>query len=173
MATHSSILAWRIPGTGAPGGLPSMGSHRVGHDWSDLAVAAAVHPDNSLLKRSDLSSHEKAGRNIKWLPLDFCGGPVVKNPPSNAGGMGLIPGMGRSHMEQGSWAHSPQLRACALEPSRAPATEAHALSSLCSVTREATTVGSPSTTVKSSPCSLPLEEACSQQGRLRQTKINK
>ena len=32
MATHSSILAWRIPGMGEPGGLPSMGSHRVGHD---------------------------------------------------------------------------------------------------------------------------------------------
>ena len=32
MATHSSVLAWRIPGTGQPGGLPSMGSHRVGHD---------------------------------------------------------------------------------------------------------------------------------------------
>ena len=42
MATHSSFLAWRIPGTGEPGGLPSMGSHRVGHDWSDLAAAAAV-----------------------------------------------------------------------------------------------------------------------------------
>ena len=41
MATHSSVLAWRIPGTGEPGGLSSMGSHRVGHDWSDLA--AAVH----------------------------------------------------------------------------------------------------------------------------------
>ena len=41
MATHSSVLAWRIPGTGEPGGLPSMGSHRVRHDWSDLAVAAA------------------------------------------------------------------------------------------------------------------------------------
>ena len=39
MATHSSVLAWRIPGMGEPGGLPSMGSHRVGHDWSDLAVA--------------------------------------------------------------------------------------------------------------------------------------
>ena len=35
------VLAWRIPGTGEPGGLPSMGSHRVGHDWSDLAAAAA------------------------------------------------------------------------------------------------------------------------------------
>ena len=40
MATHSSVLAWRIPGTGEPGGLPSMGLHRVGHDWSDLAAAA-------------------------------------------------------------------------------------------------------------------------------------
>ena len=44
MATHSSVLAWRIPGTGKPGGLLSMGSHRVGHDWSDLAVAAASYP---------------------------------------------------------------------------------------------------------------------------------
>ena len=42
MATHSSVLAWRIPGTAKPGGLPSMGSHRVGHDWSDLAAAAAA-----------------------------------------------------------------------------------------------------------------------------------
>ena len=40
MATHSSVLAWRIPGTAEPGGLPSMGSHRVGHDCSDLAAAA-------------------------------------------------------------------------------------------------------------------------------------
>ena len=42
MATHSSVLAWRIPGTGEPCGLLSMGSHRVGHDWSDLAAAAAA-----------------------------------------------------------------------------------------------------------------------------------
>ena len=40
MATHSTILAWRIPGTAEPGGLPSMWSNRVGHDWSDLAAAA-------------------------------------------------------------------------------------------------------------------------------------
>ena len=39
---HSSVLAWRIPGMGEPGGLPSVGSHRVGHDWSDLAAAAPV-----------------------------------------------------------------------------------------------------------------------------------
>ena len=42
MATHSSVLAWRIPGTGEPDGLPSMGSHRVGHNWSDLAAAAVM-----------------------------------------------------------------------------------------------------------------------------------
>ena len=41
MATHSSVLAWRIPGTREPGGLLSMGSNSVGHNWSDLAAAAA------------------------------------------------------------------------------------------------------------------------------------
>ena len=42
MATHSSVLAWRIPGMVEPGGLLSMGSHRVGHDWSNLAATAAA-----------------------------------------------------------------------------------------------------------------------------------
>ena len=42
MATHSGVLAWRIPGTGEPDGLPSMGLHRVGHDWNDLAAAATI-----------------------------------------------------------------------------------------------------------------------------------
>ena len=51
MATHSSVLAWRIPGTGEPVGLPSMGLHRVGHDWSDLAVAAA----DSILESRDIT----------------------------------------------------------------------------------------------------------------------
>ena len=41
MATHSSVLAWRIPRTGEPCGLPSMGLHRVRYDWHDLAAAAA------------------------------------------------------------------------------------------------------------------------------------
>ena len=49
MATHSNTLAWRIPGTGEPGGLPSMGSHRVRHDWSDLAAAVADHGQSGLL----------------------------------------------------------------------------------------------------------------------------
>ena len=51
MAIYSNILAWRIPGTEEPGGLPSMGLHRVGHDWSNLAAAAAaaVHAVQSLI----------------------------------------------------------------------------------------------------------------------------
>ena len=53
MATHSSVLAWRIPGIGEPGELPSMGSHRVGHDWSDLAAAAAAAC--SIYKKRSLS----------------------------------------------------------------------------------------------------------------------
>ena len=60
MATHSSVLAWGIPGMGEPGGLPSMGSHRVGHDWSDLAAAAKNNEG------------------------DFPDGPWVKNLPANA-----------------------------------------------------------------------------------------
>ena len=50
MATHSTIFAWRIPGTGEPGGLPSMGLHRVGYDWSDLAAAAASSEDKALIQ---------------------------------------------------------------------------------------------------------------------------
>ena len=42
MATHTSVLAWKIPGTGKPGGQPSMGSHRVGHDWSDLTATVTA-----------------------------------------------------------------------------------------------------------------------------------
>ena len=53
MATHSSVLAWRIPGMGEPGGLPSMGLHRVGHDWNDLAgVAAATNLPTTIFKIS-------------------------------------------------------------------------------------------------------------------------
>ena len=47
VAIHSSVLSWRIPGTGGPDGPLSLGSHRVGHDWSDLAAAAAVRDYSS------------------------------------------------------------------------------------------------------------------------------
>ena len=55
MATHSSVLAWRIPGTGEPGGLLSMRLHRVGHDWSDLAAAAACLDYYSLLMSLEIN----------------------------------------------------------------------------------------------------------------------
>ena len=51
----TSVLAWRIPGTGQPGGLPSMGLHRVGHDWSDLAAAAPPGKPKMLKPSSSMS----------------------------------------------------------------------------------------------------------------------
>ena len=69
MATHSSVLVWRIPGTGEPGGLPSMGSHRVGHDWSDSAAAAVVSlfSPKRLLPLDSLTSHFP-GSLLFYLP---------------------------------------------------------------------------------------------------------
>ena len=62
MAPHSSVLAWRIPGTGEPGWLPSMGSHRVGHDWSDLPAAAAY-----LFPAEEIATHSSI---LAWrIPL--------------------------------------------------------------------------------------------------------
>ena len=71
-ATYSSVLAWRIPGTGEPGGLPSMGSHRVRHNWSDLAAAAATGSQsagNPLMKFMQVS-----------LPGGIPGGASGKEP---------------------------------------------------------------------------------------------
>ena len=60
MATHCSVLAWRIPGMGEPVGLPSMGSHRVGHDRSDLAVAAEQSRQHGISKgRTQISGTEQ------------------------------------------------------------------------------------------------------------------
>ena len=70
MATHSSVLAWRIPGMGEPGGLPSMGSHRVGHDWRDLAAAAAAaaaHTTQKFLWLHILGQYQPA-----WFSVGFC-----------------------------------------------------------------------------------------------------
>ena len=55
-ATHSSVLAWRIPETGEPAGLPSLGSHRVGHDWSNLAAAGSNLHNNLYLAASQKHS---------------------------------------------------------------------------------------------------------------------
>ena len=80
MATHSSVLAWRIPGAEEPGGLPSTGSHRVGHDWSDLAAAAILR------------------RGIWTLVVQ-----MVKNLSWKAGDLGSIPGSRRSSGEGNSY----------------------------------------------------------------------
>ena len=66
MATHSSVLAWRIPGTGEPGGLLSMWSHRVGHDWRDLA-AAAGKPD----MLQPWGGHKESD-TTEWLTTIYC-----------------------------------------------------------------------------------------------------
>ena len=65
MATHSSVLAWRIPGTGESGGLPCMESHRVGHDWGNLAAAAAacrslVRENGKIIKVTNMLSFLKS-----------------------------------------------------------------------------------------------------------------
>ena len=69
MATHSSVLAWRIPGMEKPGRLPSMGSHRVRHNWSDLAAAAAAA--EYIMRNAGLDEAQAgikiAGRNINSL----------------------------------------------------------------------------------------------------------
>ena len=78
MATHSSVLAWRIPGTGEPGGLPSLGSHRVGHYWSGLTAAdnAHIHKMINFKKKKDISP--KRERAI-WFILKSVGSiPIYK-----------------------------------------------------------------------------------------------
>ena len=89
MATHSSVPAWRIPGMGKPGGLPSMGSHRVRHDWSDLAAAAAA---------AEVVQRQNRASRVKYQNKRFKGpgGSNSKASVYNAGDLGLIPGLGRS-----------------------------------------------------------------------------
>ena len=89
MATHSSVLAWGIPGTAEPGGLPSMGSHRVEHDWSDLAAAAVL-----ILEKATAPHSSTLAWTIPWT-----------EEPSRLQSMGL-PGVGRD------WATSLSLFTC-------------------------------------------------------------
>ena len=102
IATHSSVLSWRILGMGEPGGLPSMGSHRVGHDWSDLAAAAEwekILANEATDKRLISKIYKQLMEfNIKQQQQGFPGGSVVKNSPANAGDVGSIPDPGRPHV---------------------------------------------------------------------------
>ena len=74
MATHSGVLAWRIPGMEEPGGLSSVGLHRVGHDWSDLAAAAALY--STVL----VQVHLKKGTDILFVPS--CCFHIILSPSS-------------------------------------------------------------------------------------------
>ena len=68
LAAHSSVLAWRIPGTVEPGGLPSMGLLRVGHDWSDSAAVILMAISHPL----DYFSYNKSQNQVSWaLPTLF------------------------------------------------------------------------------------------------------
>ena len=65
MATHSSVLAWRIPGTGEPGGLLSLGSHRVGHNWSHLAAAADPYDSSMAVDYLGQAYNNELQRNLE------------------------------------------------------------------------------------------------------------
>ena len=85
--THSSVLAWRIPGMAGPGGLPSMGSHRVGHDWSDLAAAVResqppeeldqMLQDRNMLANLSLSLVREGGKVVKDEVWEICWGWIM------------------------------------------------------------------------------------------------
>ena len=76
MAAHSSVFAWRIPGTGESGGLPSMGLHRVRHDWHDLEAAAAA-VDIRFASQAKGPSLKLDGKSMHIL--GFPGGSGVRN----------------------------------------------------------------------------------------------
>ena len=92
VATHSSVLSWRIPETGEPVGLPSMGSHRVGHDWSDLAAAAAGL-DNAYMYWWELISEPRLPRQMIITSRNS----ITDTPRNNA--LWLI----RASLAQSSW----------------------------------------------------------------------
>ena len=95
MATHSSVLAWRIPGMGEPGGRPSMGLHRVGHDWSDLAAAAAA--------AERTKSNKIARVQLTWKPMStlrLVFGTISWNSPW---GFQVILGFFEPHFEPHFW----------------------------------------------------------------------
>ena len=111
--THSSVLAWRIPGTAGPGGLPSMGSHRVGHNWSNLAAtAAACQPFPKVAQfRAKRDPHgpwffPQGKMKVKWASsfpslaghCPRC--PLLAHPTQNTEGMGSADSPGKSQKQR-------------------------------------------------------------------------
>ena len=127
MATHSSVLAWRIPGTEEPGGLPSMRSHRVGHDRSDLA-AAAVWRMKIISAERKVKNHNESSRSLSFsthvfpLPLESRDLKLYYKKQKNLGDileMQELKPWGTKTKIPGCWATKPVCHnhwACALEP---------------------------------------------------------
>ena len=119
MVTHSSVLAWRIPGTGEPGGLSSMGSHRVGCNWSDLAAAAAAftymiykntvfcrqHPSSYSSLKTVLLSLVAASRRCSLL---WCTGSRMHGP-SSCGAWCLVASRHVESSRTRDWTHVPYI----------------------------------------------------------------
>ena len=110
MATHSSVLSWRIPGMAEPGGLLSMGSHRVGHDWSDLAAAAAA---GQVIERRKFSfilvtkeTEFADGFDARCLVLGFPSSSDGKESGCNEGKASSVPGLERYPGEK-KWQPTP------------------------------------------------------------------
>ena len=111
MATQSSVLAWRNPGTGEPGGLPSMGSHRVGLDWSDLAAAAARVPrwcngKESPADAGDAGSILESGRypgRGSGTPLQYS---CLENSMDRWAWQATVPGVVKSETQRKTHTHT-------------------------------------------------------------------
>ena len=78
MATQSSVLAGRIPGTGEPGGLSSLGSHRVGHDWSDLAAEHSKDIFFNILHSENSITYGECSKNNEAKKLSFFSWTVLR-----------------------------------------------------------------------------------------------
>ena len=83
MATHSSVLAWRIPGMGEPGGLLSMGSHRVRHDWSDLAAATLCHKHTHTCVHACIHTHVPTLKAVFYMVPQLYVVPLDQNTLSS------------------------------------------------------------------------------------------
>ena len=133
MATHSSVLAWRIPGMGEPAALPSLGSHRVGHDWSDLAAATAAAGVSQTTHRISGISHSPESCSFSWthslrrLPLLYSPGKTGEafHEPQESP---LHPGLELHNLEESMIFLSTTGNSSPRSPCQAPATS---LSSAC------------------------------------------
>ena len=85
MATYSNVLAWRIPGMGEPGGLPSMGSHWVKHDWNDLAAAVAARASKVMLKILQARLQQNMNHELPDDQAGFKKGRGIRHKIANTG----------------------------------------------------------------------------------------